>query len=145
MTRARSDRKWCTSAIYRKELLFLFFQVLINSKCLSASSWVMNCFHHATQPVTEYCYFHGKWSDDLHSLVPVVLTFSAKKRNTAHLLSNHLFPFHIPLVRCEFHSNNIFPRTVSLWKRSLRRFYPDRYNLNLFNSWVNRRHPHISP
>lgn len=45
------------------------------------------------------CYFHGKGSNELHSLVPSILTFMAKTCHAAEIVANHSHSLRIPFVR----------------------------------------------
>lgn len=44
-------------------------------------------------------YFDKKCSDDLHSIVPTVLTFTAMTRHTTPIIRNHLHSLRIRFVR----------------------------------------------
>ena len=83
-----------------------------------------------------YRYFHGKCSDELHSLVPPIREFS---RNTrfAKSTTSHPYFLQLPFTRCVFHSNNFFPRTAAMWSVS-EECFPAEYNLDLFKSKVNK-------
>lgn len=85
-----------------------------------------------------YRYFNGKCSDEMRSLDPPVLNFTARTRHATHIAENHPQSPHIPLARCKFHSSSFFPRTTALWNRRPRGCFPDHYNLNLFSSRVDR-------
>lgn len=110
-TKARSGLKWGTVAIYEQELSSLHFQVLIKSRLF----FTLQPLSSITSLSLFNCYFHRKCSDKLHSLVPTVLTFSAKTCHALHIVANNPHSFHIPFVRCKFHS--FFPRTAALWNQ----------------------------
>lgn len=52
------------------------------------------------QPSLLYRYFNGKCSDEIRSLVPPVLNFTARTRHATHIAENHPHSLHIPLARC---------------------------------------------
>ena len=84
-----------------------------------------------------YRYFHGKCSDELHSLVPPIREFS---RNTrfAKSTTSHPYFLQLPFTRCVFHSNSFFPRTAAMWNTLSEECFPAEYNLDLFKSKVNK-------
>lgn len=47
-----------------------------------------------------YGYFHGKFSNELHSSLALVQTFTAKTRHATHIVVNHVHSLRILLVRC---------------------------------------------
>lgn len=60
-------------------------------------------------------YFHGKCPDEMHSLVPPVLTF--RTSHAKHIVVNHPHSLSIPLMSSMFHSNSFFSLTAALWNR----------------------------
>lgn len=89
------------------------------------------------------CYFHGKWSEELHSLVPSGLTFTARTGQSTYIVGKYLNFLHIPSVR-------IFIRKASsrdqplLHNRLPRWCFQDHFNFNLFKSRINRYICHLS-
>ena len=63
-----------------------------------------------------YHYFHGRCSEELHSLVPALRSFPVRTRFavTAH-------PYHVDVQsgRTMFHANSFFPRTTAIWNSLL--------------------------
>lgn len=55
-----------------------------------------------------YCYFHGKWSVKLHSLVSQVQTFIARRCHAIYTALNHPHFLSIPLVRRKFYTTTSF-------------------------------------
>ena len=82
-----------------------------------------------------YRYFHGKCSDELHSLVPPIRSFPVRTR---FAVSVHPFFVDIPKIRTKFHMDSFFPRTSSLWNSLPSECFPASYNLHLFKSRVNK-------
>lgn len=84
-----------------------------------------------TDATSQLCsYFHEKCSDEFHSLILSVQTFTA---NTRHATSTDSNPRHfpqIPNVRGKFHFA-FFPRTATLCNRLLHECFPEHYNINL--------------
>ena len=82
-----------------------------------------------------YRYFHGRCSEELHSLVPALRSFPVRTRFavTAH-------PYHVdvPSSRTMFHANSFFPRTAAIWNSLPLYCFPENYNLGLFKSKVNK-------
>lgn len=96
-TRARSDVKWNTAAIFWQEVPIPHFPVSIETKSVLASLCVTNYFPPNYPSITEnvanlsilYCNFHGKFSDERHFLVPTDLTFTVMTRHATLILTNH--------------------------------------------------------
>ena len=85
-----------------------------------------------------YRYFHGRCSNELHSLVPPLQTFRVRTRLAAFTQSNHPYTLRSPLIRNQFHENSFFPRTTRLWNSLPAHCFPDGYNLTSFKSNVNK-------
>ena len=85
-----------------------------------------------------YRYFHGKCSNELHSLVPPRQTFRARTRLATSVESNHPHPLRIPNLRRKFHDVTFFPRTTHLWNSLPFECFPDGYDLQSFKSKVNK-------
>lgn len=83
---------------------------------------------------------HGKCSDELHAIVPSVVTFVTRTRPLIHFVANHQNSFYIPLVRSKFYSDishePLFYETVSQTG-----CFADYYNLKLFKFRINRYRP----
>lgn len=78
-----------------------------------------------------YPHFYRKCSDEVHSLVPPVVTFTCKTSHTTHmkitkLCINHL---HFLQLRCKFYSSSFFLQIATLWNQLPRGSFPDHYNL----------------
>ena len=84
-----------------------------------------------------YRYFHGKCSDELHSLVPPLRVF---KRNTrfAKEKDSHPYFLALPMVKHKFHATSFLPRTAAMWNALSLACFPPNYNLDLFKANVNR-------
>ncbi len=85
-----------------------------------------------------YRYFHGRCSNELHSLVPPLQTFRVRTRLAAFTQSNHPYTLRSPLIRNQFHENSFFPRTTRLWNSLPAHCFPASYNLTSFKSNVNK-------
>lgn len=57
-------------------------------------------------------------SDELHSIVTLLLTFTAMNRHDTAIDANHPHSFRIPSMRSKFHSSRFFPQTTALWTNS---------------------------
>lgn len=69
-------------------------------------------------PVASYSYllnlyFHTKWSEELHYLVPPVQMLTAKTRLATSTDLNQPHSVRVPYLRMSFHSDYIFPRTAT--------------------------------
>ena len=84
-----------------------------------------------------YRYFHGKCSDELHSLVPPIREFTRSTR-FSESASSHPYFLKLPRTRCAFHANSFFPRTSAMWNAPSTECFPAEYNLDLFKSKVNK-------
>ena len=84
-----------------------------------------------------YRYFHGKCSDEIHSLIPKAQTFTARTRLATSPVANHLHFLRLPNIRRKFHADSFIPRTSSLWNKLPRDCFPSSYNLNTFKKRVN--------
>ena len=84
-----------------------------------------------------YRYFHGKCSEELHSLVPPIKEFT---RSTRFAKSTTSHPYYLdpPRSRCMYHSNSFFPRTTAKWNSLPGECFPAEYNVDLFKSKVNK-------
>ena len=82
-----------------------------------------------------YSYYFGRCSSELAQLFP--LPFS-RRRSTCY--SHRLHDFSVTIPRCykNFYVNSFFPRTARLWNSLPIEYFPLTYNLNGFNSRINR-------
>ena len=82
-----------------------------------------------------YNYYFGKCSSELAQLVP--LPFS-RERSTRY--SDRLHDFSVTIPRCykDIYVNSFFPRAARLWNSLPTECFPLTYNLNGFNSRMNR-------
>lgn len=61
----------------------------------------------------------GKYSDQDHSLVPTLKTFTARKHHTMSMEYNHPDFLCNPIVNRKFHSDRIFLITATFWNKPL--------------------------
>lgn len=64
--------------------------------------------------------FPGKHSNEQHSLVPLVYTFTTNTRHITYTRTNHSHYLGIPLIRRKVHSDSSFPITSTLYNRPQR-------------------------
>lgn len=83
-----------------------------------------------------YFYYYGTCSNDIQSLVSPVQTSKTRTRHVSYTASNHSHPLRIPLVRRNLHWSSLFIRT-------LRKYFSDQCNLDVFKSKVNRYRSYI--
>lgn len=72
----------------------------------------------------------------LTTLVPPFLPFRTRPCHDTYIVAIHSHSLSILLGRNMFYSISFFPRNAVLWKRLPRRWFPNRYNINLFNSMI---------
>ena len=84
-----------------------------------------------------YRYFHGKCSDELHSLVPLERNFRVRTR-FAMTSKSHPHFLTVPRTRCNFHADSFIPRVCKLWNELPRESFPAEYDLQTFKSRVNK-------
>lgn len=87
-----------------------------------------------------YRYLYGKYSNELHSIVPPTLTHPAKTRHPAYI---HPKSFSILLIRSMFHPDSFFPR-ATLWNRIQGACFLRHCNVNLLMSRVRNYISHMS-
>ncbi|XP_065672225.1 uncharacterized protein LOC136090045 [Hydra vulgaris] len=82
-----------------------------------------------------YKYYNGHYSKELASLVP-----STKIHYRVNRHSNKCHPFSVTVPKCSknSYSSSFFPRTSVLCNSLPSSCFPDLYNLQSFNSSVNR-------
>lgn len=121
-----------------------FLPVSIELKSISAFLWWHIIFHPATNLSgfsLFYPYFHRKCSDEMHSLIAPVLTFTATAHHATHIVRNHPHTLRISLITCMFHSSSFFLQTNALCNQLSKNVFSDRYTLKLLMSCVNHYPP----
>lgn len=84
-----------------------------------------------------YSYFHDKYSNQLHSLMPASQAFTAKIFLAAATMLNHSHSRCIPLVKMMFHSVSFFLRNTALQNRlPCGCSPPEHSNVNHFNDYL---------
>lgn len=78
----------------------------------------------------------------------VILLTQTFTTTIKHLLCSHwqiaIHSLRVPLIKSKFHLDSFFIRYITLWNRLFRRCFHDKYNHNLFKSWVNKYISYIS-
>lgn len=143
-TRIRLDPKWCFDAISALELplphiLGLMFKSIYVVMSGMTFPILQSLFYRRNIASLSliYRYFHGKWSDVLHSLVSTIFTLQLGLTKTLQLgltilHSRSLFTH----VSAEFHSLHLalfFRRTIILWGRLMKGYFRKHYNLQAKN------------
>ena len=83
-----------------------------------------------------YRYFHGKCSQELHSLVPPNRQFQRQTR-FSNDCSKHPHYLHVPKSLHKFHETSFFPRTTKLWNSLTPEVFPHNYDISSFKRNVN--------
>lgn len=76
-----------------------------------------------------YCYYHGKWSYELHPVVIPVKTFAVKSLQVMRTGANHYYCLRVSLVRrTASFQGPLLCETSSRWDSSLAKIYSSRVN-----------------
>lgn len=141
----RLKHKQSMALISGLELLIPLFLALINFKifytflcvCVGGDSPFCRCFaNDASLQSLSPLYSYVQCSDELHSSVRLIQTFTMRAHYNTSNESNSPCDPRDPNVRRKFHSHSFFPLTSTLWNRLPPGWFPVRYKHNLFMSKV---------
>lgn len=71
-----------------------------------------------------YRYYYDWCSDELHSLVPPVLTMTARSHHAIFTVVNHPYSVRAPLITSKFHLNSFLLRTLTFVEQTSERLLP---------------------
>lgn len=95
-----------------------------------------NSFH-KTKFASCYCYPHGMYSKELHSLGPSTVAFTTGTHHATRTSVNQIHFFLNPILRNNFHSDKFFARIVALDNRQTIECFLNHYNFDRLKSRVN--------
>lgn len=90
-------------------------------------------------------YLCGRCSDELHFSDLLGQTFTAWTRHYVLKIANHPHSLYLPLIKSKYHSGSFFHRTVTLWNKIPKKFFPEKYNLCFFKYRVKSHLSSLSP
>lgn len=124
----------------------------ISTESQSFLSGFVVCHNNSLFERTKYCrplatlsLFPWKIFRRTTSLVLPVLRSKFETRRATPIVANRLHSFRIRWMRRKFNSGSFFSGTPASWNRLPKGYFPDRYNLNFFMSWVKLYFPYSSP